>query len=95
MQPSANLCRTQEARQRALADDSKLDNVKQVANAAAAAWAKEGKIAEQREGRKLRADAAALALGDGSEPPPGEERPFSENPDRGHASEPGTAEDSK
>jgi hypothetical protein len=84
MQPSLILCRAQEARQRALADESTLENVKLVAFAAAAAWAKEAKIAEQREDRKLRSRAAALALSAG-EPPSLRERSFSENPDRGHA----------
>ncbi|WP_404339221.1 hypothetical protein AB2M62_08105 [Sphingomonas sp. MMS12-HWE2-04] len=76
MQPSLILCRTQEARQRALASAATLDNVRNLANLAAAAWAKEAKAAEQREDRKLRTRADADALQD---------RGMSENPDRGHA----------
>jgi hypothetical protein len=82
MQPSSTLCRAQEARQLALASSSSLDNVRRVANAAAAAWGKEGKIAEQREGRKLR-NREALDLATKAEQD--EDRAFSENPDRGYA----------
>lgn len=63
MQPTLALCRTQEAHQRALASSATLDNVKRVANAAAAAWAKEGHAAEQRETRKLHAREFAEQLG--------------------------------
>ena len=83
MQPSLTLCRAQEAHQLALASSAVLDNVRRVANAAAAAWAKEGKIAEGREGRRLRSlEALALAAKAAED----EDRSFSENPDRGYAS---------
>lgn len=60
MQPSLNLCRMQEAHQRAIASAATLDNVKRVANAAAAAWAKEGAAAAKREARSLQARTVAL-----------------------------------
>jgi hypothetical protein len=84
MQPSMILCRTQEAHHRALANAATLDNVKGVANAAAAASAKEGAAAELRENRKLRTLAAA-ACKSSYEPPMFDIRSMSENPDRGHA----------
>lgn len=87
MQPSLVLCRKQEAHQRALASAATLDNVKSIANAAAAAWAKEGAAAEQREERKLRTRAFAEAARSGyGEPPFHEDRSLSENPDCGYAS---------
>lgn len=54
MQPSAILCRAQEAHHHALARAATLDNVKLIAIAAAAAWAKEGVAAGLREDRKRR-----------------------------------------
>lgn len=80
MQPSATLCRTQEARQHALAAGTTLANVRGVATLAAAAWAKEALAAEKREQRMLRREAG-LAL----ELPQPEDRAVSENPDRGFA----------
>lgn len=83
MQPSSILCRAQEAHHHALARGATLDNVRLIATAAAAAWAKEGLAAGLREDRKLRTRTgvhAALA-----EPPQADLREFSENPDRGHA----------
>lgn len=75
MQPSSFLCRTQEARQHALAAATELANVRSVALLAAAAWAKEALAAGRREERlRTRGADAALALG---------ERDFNENPDRG------------
>ncbi|ODP38862.1 hypothetical protein BFL28_13140 [Sphingomonas turrisvirgatae] len=85
MQPTSTLCRAQEARHHALASAAVLDNVRQVATTAAAAWAKEGVAAALREGRKLRASAAAAAHAALAEPPHDEFRALSENPDRGHA----------
>jgi hypothetical protein len=85
MQPSSILCRAQEAHQHARARGATLENVRLVANAAAAAWAKEDIAADLREDRKLRTRAFAevhLARG---EPPATNVRCFSENPDRGHA----------
>lgn len=84
MRPSSDLCRTQEARQRAIAADATLANVKSIANAAAAAWAKEARQADLREGRKsLTAEAR------GTRRPGGVDYLFgglpSENPDRGFA----------
>jgi hypothetical protein len=82
MQPSSTLCRAREAHHHALARAATLDNVRLVASAAAAAWAKEGTAAGLREARKERAQAAVqLPL----EPPPVAYRELSENPDRGHA----------
>ncbi|WP_066723832.1 hypothetical protein [Sphingomonas pituitosa] len=85
MQPSFDLCRTQQAHQQALARATTLDNVRLIASAAAAAWAKEGEAAILREGRKLRTRAFAMATV--VEPPLGTLRGLSENPDRGHADE--------
>ena len=88
MQPSLTLCRTQEAQQRSRAAMTTLDNVRQQANAAAAAWAKEGALAEKREARKeLARTEAGLPLemvDDMSDDDMSDgERGFSENPDRG------------
>jgi hypothetical protein len=88
---SLDLCRAQEAHQRALASAAKLDNVRLIATAAAAAWAKEATAAEHREDRKRRTRAIAEGLADRPEPPTSDERGLSENPDRGHASVAGTA----
>lgn len=85
MQPSSTLCRAREAHHRALASAAILDNVRNIANAAAMAWAKEAHAAEHREERKLR--AAAIQSGQQSRAEPtSEDRGFSENPDRGFAS---------
>ncbi len=85
MQPTSTLCRTQEAHHHALARAATLDNVKRVATAAAAAWAKEGLAAVAREDRKLRTRAFAEAHSARSEAPSDDIRWLSENPDRGHA----------
>jgi hypothetical protein len=85
MQPSSILCRAQEAHHHALARAATLDNVRGIANAAAAAWAKEGVAAGFREDRKLRRDALAEAHAAAGEPPSAGDRASSENPDRGHA----------
>jgi hypothetical protein len=66
MWPTSTLCRTQAARQRDIAAAAKLDNVRMVASAAAAAWDKEAVWAELRESRKdrtatLRQQAALAA----------------------------------
>lgn len=77
MQPSSNFCRTQEARQHALAAGADLANVRTVALLAAAAWAKEAVSADRREERtRARLAETHLMLA---------ERDFSENPDRGFA----------
>ena len=85
MQPSSILCRAQEAHHHALARAATLENVRQVANAAATAWAKEGAAADMREGRALRARALVGAQAAQYEPSPADIRGLSENPDRGYA----------
>jgi len=78
------LCRTQEARQRAIAAASSLENVKAIANAAAAAWAKEALAADLREDRKSHAaELRRQAISDSNIL--GVEALPSENPDRGLA----------
>jgi len=88
MQPSSILCRTQEERHHALARAATLDNVKLIASAAAAAWAKEGVAAGLREDRKLRIQAFAETHAAPSDPPSADDRALSENPDRGYAEQP-------
>jgi hypothetical protein len=85
MQPSSILCRAREAHHHAVARTTTLDNVRLVANVAAAAWAKEGVAAGVREERKLSARAFAEAHLLSKEPPAVDYRGLSENPDRGHA----------
>ncbi len=80
MQPSLAMCRTQEARQLAIAANAPLENVKGVAVLAAIAWAKEGITAQRREERRAREDKQRLNAA-----PVLEDRIFSENPDRGFA----------
>lgn len=87
MQPSSTLCRTQEAHHSALARAATLDNVRQVASAAAAAWAKEGLAAKIREERKLNTRAFVKGNMSVSEPPSDYFRELSDNPDRGHATQ--------
>ena len=86
MQPSLTLCRTQEARQRAIATAASLDNVRAIADAAAQAWAKEALDAERRENRKFRAVETdqVRELNPGL---PDLDRLLSENPDRFPADE--------
>ena len=86
MIPSSALCRTQEDLHRRRAADTSLENVRLVANDAAAAWAKEAIAAEHREKRQSRvrefaeaASARQAKLGGGDDPLP------NENPDRGLA----------
>ena len=86
MQPSSVLCRAQESLQRSRSANSLLANVRVVADKAAAAWAEEAILAEQREGRQSRTREVSAelldrkqrlrALGDLA---------FNENPDRGRA----------
>lgn len=85
MQLSSILCRAQEAHHHAVARATTLDNVRQIANTAAAAWAKEGVAAGRREDRKLSTKAFAEAHLLSNEPPTADYRGLSENPDRGHA----------
>lgn len=77
MYPTSTLCRTQEARQRALASDTMLDNVRRIAENAAAAWANEAVVAERREARHARSSETA-----GLELQADRDRNASENPDR-------------
>ncbi|WP_230482364.1 hypothetical protein [Sphingomonas sp. Leaf21] len=85
MQLSSILCRAQEAHHYAVACATTLDNVRLVANVAAAAWAKEGVAAGVREDRKLSARAFAEGRLLSNEPPGVDFRALSENPDLGHA----------
>ena len=86
MQPSADLCRIQEAFQRSRAANAPLGNVRTIAQKAAAAWCAEALFAEGREQRQ-----AQLRLVRASElereRQAGEQldRGLSENPDRGRA----------
>lgn len=86
MQPSAHMCRAEEARQRAVSIDAPLANVRQIAVQAAAAWAKEALAAERREARAAASVAQnpefAKVLPLLLRP---DERMVSENPDRGLA----------
>jgi hypothetical protein len=82
MPQSVTFCRTQEARQLALAASAPLENSRRVAHLAAAAWAREAQIAERHDARKLRNVTLLHAAPD---LPSAEERLWSENPDRGFA----------
>ena len=65
MRPTATLCHNRAAHHRILADAAALENVRIVELIAAAAWDKEGLLAEKREAR---ADAGILAdLSDGAD----------------------------
>lgn len=86
MQPSLILCRTQEAHHHARSQAAVLDNVRLIADMAAAAWAKEGEAAELRENRKLRTQAFAEPHRP-NHATPHDLRSLSENPDRGYATE--------
>ncbi|EQB33205.1 hypothetical protein [Sphingobium ummariense] len=85
MHLSSILCRAQEAHHHAVARATTLNNVRLVANVAAAAWAREGLAAGLREDRKLSGRAFAEAHLLSKEPPTADYRGLSENPDRGHA----------
>ena len=84
MIPSSVLCRTQEDLHRRRAADTPLENVRLVANNAAAAWAKEAIAAEHREKRQTRVREFAEAANalkadlDGAD-----DLLPNENPDRG------------
>jgi hypothetical protein len=54
MIPSSSLCREQETFQRHRAANTSLDNVRMVAERAAAAWALEAEAADKREARLKR-----------------------------------------
>jgi hypothetical protein len=83
MQLTSIHCRTQEIVQRDRANSASLDNVRIIAERAAAAWGCEALLAEKREARHLR--AAALAAKRDLANSDREESPFSENPGRGFA----------
>ncbi len=85
MQPTSVLCRAQEALHRSRAASTSLTNVRAVADQAAAAWAKEATLAEQREQRQARTrlTAAELVEDEDELDAPGGEM-FNENPDRGY-----------
>lgn len=86
MFPSALLCREQEAVQRHRAATSLLNNVRLVAERAAAAWCVEAVAAEKREARHERT-LALRTTNAGQKPLPPEQSDdwLSENPDRGSA----------
>jgi len=54
MQPSADLCRIQEAFQRLRAESAPLGNERSIAEKAAAAWSAESLVADDRERRQAR-----------------------------------------
>ena len=62
MNLSATLCRAQEELQIRRAEEAKLDNVREVALSAAAAWGEEAEMAEKREARMARVQAEARAI---------------------------------
>jgi len=78
MYPSATLCQAQQAVQLRRAADATLDNVRSIAEKAAAAWGIEAKIAADRERRHAKTQEVRLAKAE-------TDRAFSENPDRGFA----------
>jgi|EndMetStandDraft_4_1072995.scaffolds.fasta_scaffold548155_3 hypothetical protein len=91
-----DLCRDQQAYHRDRADMATLENVRAISTRAALAWEREAARVEQREvsseKRRIQAEAAfASNLAITSAEPKGtdacapDERPFSENPDRGFA----------
>ena len=86
MQPSADLCRIQEAFQRRRAANASLGNVRSIAEKAAAAWRAEALFAEGREQRQeqlrlVRAGELESERLAGEQP----DRGIGENPDRGRA----------
>ena len=83
MQLSSALCRAQEAHHRTRAAGAELENVRNIANSAAAAWGLEALSAERREARNTARATATLAAAETGED---RERRFSENPDRGFES---------
>lgn len=84
MNPSATLCRSQEAFHRDRAAAAQLENVRAVAAQAAAAWGHEAIAAERREARHLKTKqiAGILAL-QKRQAREEHDRLASENPDRG------------
>lgn len=97
MEASSAHCRTQEARQRELAANAILDNVRAIANKAAEAWHREALSADRREARRENArllaeqramDSAAVAAATDLADEPADDdhdRQWSEYPDTGFA----------
>ncbi|MHA6721182.1 hypothetical protein ACX40Y_17245 [Sphingomonas sp. RS6] len=85
MQPTAITCRAQEARQRQLAANASLPNVRDIAFVAAAAWEKEALAAEKREARDRETRRRRGEANLGRATSPFDDRTLSENPDRGFA----------
>ena len=86
MELSSALCREQEAIQRARAASATLQNVRTIAENAAAAWSIEALTAEKRERRRSQARlAAAELLKEKEQSREQSDRRLSENPDRGFA----------
>ena len=86
MQPSADLCRIQEAFERRRAANAPLDNVRLIAEKAAAAWHAEALFAAGREQRQAQQRLVLADELDKKRPSPEQlDRAFSENPDRGYA----------
>jgi hypothetical protein len=83
-------CRDQQAYHRDRADMATLENVRVISTKAVVAWGREAVRAEQREasGEQRRVHAEAIARAAATDEPDAcaaDERPFSENPDRGFA----------
>lgn len=78
MYPSAELCRAQQALQLSRAAAASLSNVRSIAEKAAAAWAIEASVADDRERRY----AKRVQIREAREQA---ELLLSENPDRGRA----------
>lgn len=87
MFPSSTLCRAQEEFHRARAAETTLDNVRSIAESAAAAWGHEALAAERREARSLKTRATADLLAAQKQQAADEaaERAPGETPDRGFA----------
>lgn len=85
MKPTAIMCRAQQARHLTLATNAALPNVRDIATAAAAAWAREAIDADKRDKRTALRQQSALGAAIALEMVATEDRSFSENPDRGFA----------
>jgi hypothetical protein len=86
MQPSADLCRIQEAFQRRRAESAPLGNERSIAEKAAAAWRAESLLADDRERRQARVRLIRAEDLDRKRLLHEQlERGTSENPDRGCA----------
>lgn len=83
MFPSSELCRAQEAYQLDRARKEPLQNVRVIAEKAAAAWRTEAIAADHREARVARTKAISLAMTSDRDAQEWETLVQSENPDRG------------